>query len=831
MSEIDELLAEAEPVEEVTATPEAVQQTIAAELAEKVARERRRQVLASRDAVREVLEIGLSGDEVGELLREARLRAPDPDDVRRRVSERNRQLANVKLDLVRLLERQRLSDDPGEVLRIGDELVTQEAYLDALERTLAAETELANDASELVALLDSRLLWIGSAPAVGPDWLRQVGVGLRWITDPQGWIDTGQTLTRRVLQQPLVSVSILIFGGVLMLSRFKMKTRLRQLNENVGRLSTDSFFITLRVFMLTLLLSIAVPLLLMGVGGLLVTQSASRFASAVGQGLLAAGAVMLVFDFFRGMCRPGGLADAHFGWNSSARRNLLNNLGWLIVIEVPAAFVVRMCDTGGQQILQQGLGRLGFMIGTLALVVFIARVFRPSSGVFSELMSRDGWAWRLRRLWYMLIVLLPCVLTLAAALGYYYTATQVQNRFFQTGVIVLFGIVVYSMLTRWLLVTRRRLALQQARQRLAEQREAVARKGEAETAASGEAVPELDTKTIDVETASGQTISLLRTAVTVGVLAILWAVWGDLLPALRELGSFNVIDPTIDEQGETIVEAVTLWSLALGVVAVVLTVIAARNLPAVIELMVLQRFPLDAGARYAATTLTRYAVIAVGVVIASNFIGIDWSKAQWVVAALGVGLGFGLQEIVANFVSGLIILFERPVRVGDVVTVGDVSGTVSRLQIRATTITDWDNKEVLVPNKNFITDQVINWTLSSPVTRLLIPVGVAYGSDVAKAHAAISGAVTGVPAVLDEPAPSVLFIGFGDSSLDFEVRAFVSDLSKRLPTLHELHIAIDAALRSEGIEIPFPQRDLHLRSSDIGGFGSQASGQTVTGKK
>jgi potassium efflux system protein len=158
------------------------------------------------------------------------------------------------------------------------------------------------------------------------------------------------------------------------------------------------------------------------------------------------------------------------------------------------------------------------------------------------------------------------------------------------------------------------------------------------------------------------------------------------------------------------------------------------------------------------------------------------------------------------------------------VTVGDVSGTVSRLQIRATTITDWDNKEILVPNKAFITDRVINWTLSNATTRLLLPVGVAYGTDLKRAHDAIEQAVRSVPAVLDDPAPSVLMVNFGDSSLDFEVRAFVGQLAQRLPTQHALYLAIEAGLSEAGIEIPFPQRDLWLKNPEtLGGAAARES--------
>jgi len=229
------------------------------------------------------------------------------------------------------------------------------------------------------------------------------------------------------------------------------------------------------------------------------------------------------------------------------------------------------------------------------------------------------------------------------------------------------------------------------------------------------------------------------------------------------------------------------------------------------------------GSRYAVNTLLRYVVVTIGVVVVLNIVGWDWSQIQWLVAALSVGLGFGLQEIVANFVSGLVILFERPVRVGDTVTVGELTGKVSRIRIRATTITDWDRKEIIVPNKAFITEQVVNWTLSDPITRLVIPVGIAYNSDAMRAHRIMEDTLRKMPLVLDEPEPKVFFVGFGDSSLNFNLYVFSRQLEDRLPVTHAVHDEILRALRENGIEIPFPQRDLHLRSvsPDIRGLGKE----------
>jgi potassium efflux system protein len=169
---------------------------------------------------------------------------------------------------------------------------------------------------------------------------------------------------------------------------------------------------------------------------------------------------------------------------------------------------------------------------------------------------------------------------------------------------------------------------------------------------------------------------------------------------------------------------------------------------------------------------------------------------------------------VANFICGIILLFERPIRVGDVVSVAGVSGTVSKIKMRATTIVNFDREEFVVPNKEFITGSLINMTLSSPINRVLIPVGVAYGSDTEEVLRILSEVAKGVDGVMEEPAPVITFESFGDSSLDFMVRAYLPSRENRLGVITELHRQIDRRFAEANIEIPFPQRDLHLRSVD-----------------
>jgi potassium efflux system protein len=244
--------------------------------------------------------------------------------------------------------------------------------------------------------------------------------------------------------------------------------------------------------------------------------------------------------------------------------------------------------------------------------------------------------------------------------------------------------------------------------------------------------------------------------------------------------------------------------------------LAMRDVPGLLELVLLQHLPLDVALRFAMTTLTRYVIFIVGLVWAFGTIEIGWSKVQWLVAAVSVGLGFGLQEIFANFVSGLIILFERPLRAGDIVTIDGVTGTVKNVRLRATIIQDLDRKDFIVPNKDFITGRLLNWTLSDEVSRIVINVGVAYGSDTEKAKSLMLAAAQNHPLIAKDPPAQVTFEAFGDSSLNLVLRCFISlqNMPGRMRIVDELHTEIDRSFHTSSIEIPFPQRDLHLRSID-----------------
>jgi small-conductance mechanosensitive channel len=256
----------------------------------------------------------------------------------------------------------------------------------------------------------------------------------------------------------------------------------------------------------------------------------------------------------------------------------------------------------------------------------------------------------------------------------------------------------------------------------------------------------------------------------------------------------------------------TLADFALFGVMIWLSLVVSRVLRFVLEEDVLARARLPRGVPFAISTMVRYLVLLVGFLAAAAAAGFDIGRFALVAGALGVGIGIGLQNVVNNFVSGLILLFERPIQLGDTVDVGQVSGTVRRIGLRSSTIRTYQGAEVVIPNSEFVSNQFTNWTLSDRQRRIEVAVGVAYGSDPERVMELLLGAAKATPKVNAHPAPEVLFVGFGDSALNFEVRVWTADLDDWPGVRTELSVAVNARLREAGIAIPFPQRDLHLRS-------------------
>ncbi|MBL7187531.1 MAG: mechanosensitive ion channel [Phycisphaerae bacterium] len=313
----------------------------------------------------------------------------------------------------------------------------------------------------------------------------------------------------------------------------------------------------------------------------------------------------------------------------------------------------------------------------------------------------------------------------------------------------------------------------------------------------------------EIATRAQRSIRFLFLAVGAVLLARFWGFDEQALRTLDEMHIFSVRGAGAEPEFVTAADAVR------SVLILIATFWVLRALPGLYEAALFPRTRMDEGLKYATLTISRYSVFVFGIFLALSELHLDLGRLGWLMAAVGVGLGFGLQEIVSNFVSGIILLVERPVRPGDTVTIGDMSGKVQRINIRATTIMNFDRQEVIVPNRSLITTNVTNWTRSDTVNRLVISIGVAYGSDVDAVRAILLRIATEQPEVLTDPPPSVIFMAHGESSLDFNLRVFLPSPNELMILRNHLNTLINKEFAAAGIEIPFPQRDLHIRSSNV----------------
>ena len=248
--------------------------------------------------------------------------------------------------------------------------------------------------------------------------------------------------------------------------------------------------------------------------------------------------------------------------------------------------------------------------------------------------------------------------------------------------------------------------------------------------------------------------------------------------------------------------------------ALVVAVYVARFVRFTLDEDIFPRLPIATGAAAAASRLIYYALVAGGILFALAAAGVELTKLTLVISALGVGIGFGLQGIVNNFVSGLVLAFERPFQVGDIIAVGTLTGRVREIGLRASRVRTFDGAEVIVPNADLIAGNVVNWTLSDRMRRLDLKVGVAYGTDPGRVREILRKVAEDSEAVSSDPEPAALFDGFGDSSLDFTLRAWIPEAGDWPQISSDLNEAIHAALDEAGIVIPFPQRTLHIRNDD-----------------
>ena len=784
---------------------------------------------------------------MGSSLRQRRLELPGPQSYRRNSAQRQiiidqvndaqfsievkqNDLVDIKAETGRILQLLTETDETNAAEwedRVEALLLDRRNLLDTLQNSYRryyqnlqsiefTEQRMSSLIQEYARFLDGHLLWSGSAKVIGPTHFRDLPAAFLWLVNPKSWWLVLKDLALSFGQAAILWLLGLLAALLLFIGRRRAKSNLKQIAKSIGRVKQDTLMLTIRAIGWTFYLAFGRPFLLLLAGWQLsVLPVASDFSRAVGYGMLLAGYTWAILSFLKYLCLEHGVAGVHFQWRNETRLALRRQLLWLMSLWVPLTFLIATNNAANNIVYGNSLGRMAFMVVMTAFAVSATRVYRTVSDNFdiAQQSSKSGLLFQQRFFWYPILIGLPGLLAILAAMGYYYTALRMSWEFRSTGLLIFGLVLAHNLVLRGLVIAQRRMAYEEEVRKRKEKIEAE-HPGESDSPLSA---GEMQIESVEIEEPeisqaqiTGQTRALLQTFLLFSGLIGLWLIWHDVLPAVKVLEDIHLWTYNVEMDGVTKVMPITLISVLFAVLIAIITFVIARNMPGVLEILLLRYLPLDAGARYAFETICKYVVFAAGFIIAFNYIGINWGSLKWLVAALGVGIGFGLQEIIANFISGIIILFERPVRVGDIVTVDNIDGVVSRIRIRATTITSWDRKEYIVPNKSFITGNVLNWTLSSQLNRIIINVGIAYGSDTELASELLLQAAKEHPNVLEDPEPMATFEGFGDNSLNFLLRCYIPNLDNRLATITDLHLAIDKAFREAGISIAFPQRDVHM---------------------
>jgi potassium efflux system protein len=719
-----------------------------------------------------------------------------------------------------------------------DELIRQYGrYSNQLVELETISLNLLNDLEQIQAFLYERALWVRSVPRPLVPRAGDTGRAFLWSITPENWASTFGVLSGGARESGALGLVILLGFVLLIASRRPIKRRIATLAERVADPVTDDYRATLEVFLYTILLAAPLPLALYFGHVLLSRSDASTFLFSIASTLYFVALTAGLLELARQLTAPRGLAEAHLRWPLPFTRKLHRGLLWIEALFLPTIALALIFGAAGfklsspeeLRVYNNSLGRIAFIAGMAGLGVYLLGLLRPRKDVALPL-QRGGspWSRRVYMYAYPLVVIATFVPALLAAFGYYLTG-YLLTFWIAIGLLILGGL-----LFRWRSMSRRRAT------------------DGSEQQAQGAAVG------VGIAEAEGQVSQLLRFVVILVAAIGLYTVWTPQLQKLQIVQRIQIwprvalLDSTeagtpapagapgqageaatqegaaeggsgskavvpgmpIPDSGRAAGAApgsspLTLWHLLEALLAVVITTVLVRNIPGLLELILRRRTFMDSGARVALGTLVRYAILIIGVSVAFGLLGVSWSKIQWLAAALTFGLGFGLQEIVANFVSGLILLVERPIRVGDAVTIGNLQGRVTGIQIRATTVTLWDRSEMIVPNKEFVTTKLINWTLSDAKRRIDIPLRVAYGADLQRVKELLLDVARQHPDVNDDPPPQALLLEFGDDAIRFELWAFV-DFGQGLKTKDDLQMAIDRTFREQGIEFALPQLSIRM---------------------
>lgn len=696
---------------------------------------------------------------------------------------------------------QQLVDMFHELQQSREQIITQftevlHNYIKEQQLHQTIQQKLIEKINQHKLLLRENLLVTRSAKPISADIIQDMQDALGWFTARKTQDAIGKIIYATWKEIMLVfSLCALLVIALWRTYHTTYTTWVRTGNSSRGKVNQDKLRYPIGMLVTTLLFAacIALPFQLSAL--ILQYQIDTEISQAISASLHVTAVALFICCFLLLLSRPEGLLIGQFQCPEKLVHKMNQDVWRFSPFIIVLLMIIAFTDALDDDQIRNGLGRLTFILFCLLVAILSAgwmAITQTGKALYQHMTFRLTLN---PRLWMSLLFITQVSMIALAAVGYYYAALYQYQLIFQSiSWLILCGLIFFTGF-RSLLIGQRQIAFR----RVIEKREEML--AQRSTSGKGEITDLLDDNYIDIKTISKQSATLLKISIWLLLLTGLGLIWVDMLPALSFLEKITIWHTSTEIDGNIITETITLKTLLIVMIILGLVFVAAHNLPGTLELLVLRHLSLDPGTGYAITTLLRYAIVITGIMVALQKLGMEWSNIQWLVAALSVGLGFGLQEVFANFVSGLILLFERPIRIGDIVTLNNISGKVSKIHIRATTLLDADRKEIIVPNKIFITQQLTNWNLSDQITRVVIRVRVTDDADSEKVSALLLEIARNHPSVLHDPEPAALLLEFGNGSLNFELWAFCGQIADRIALTHDLHIEISRRFAAENIQL------------------------------
>lgn len=675
-----------------------------------------------------------------------------------------------------------------------------------LTKLKVANTQLVDALNEIQDAAHRYLFWVPDVSPITLSYPLNVAQDLTRVLS----LDTLTQLSGAFVMMVTSRETLIPLFGAVLLVIFSISSRkhyhafLARASSRVGKVTQDEFLLTLRTVFWSILVALPLPVLWAALGFGLQNAWPYPVAVAIGEGVTATLPVLWICMISAAFAHPQGLFIVHFGWPVKQVSRAMRYYQMSIWLIVPLIMALITFDNLNDREFANTLGRLCFILLCLALALVTNSLKR--AGIPLYLDNKGSGENLINTALWGLLLSAPLIAALASTVGYLTTAQKLLARLETSVAIWFLLLVIYHIIRRWMLIQRRRIAFDRAKQRRADIL-AQRAKGEEEsthTPNSIEGAIEVDETEIDLDAISAQSLRLVRSILTMVALVSLIVLWSEIHSAFGFLENIKLWDVNSTVNGIDIAQPITLGALLIAILVLIVTMQLVRNLPALLELAVLQHLDLTPGTGYAITTITKYLLLLFGAILSFSWIGIEWSKLQWVVTALSVGLGFGMQEIFSNFISGLIILFEKPIRIGDTVTIRNLTGTVTKINTRATTISDWDRKEIIVPNKAFITEQFINWSLSDTLTRVVLTVPAPAEANTEEVTKILINSAERCSLVLDNPTPEAYLVDLQQGIQIFELRIYAAEMGHRMPLRHEIHQLILAGYREHGITLPYP---------------------------